>query len=89
MSASKTQSRWNSAQLDPLIRKLEDLQHQLLAAERTARPRLEAVRPRQQPSARNLVHYLALRRNDLRPLQERLAGFGLSSFGHSESLSPR
>ena len=37
------------------------------------------------PSALNLAHYLALRRRDLRPLQDRLADVGLSSFGHGEA----
>jgi len=35
-------------------------------------------------SARNLVHYLALRRFDLRTAQERLAALGVSSLGRSE-----
>jgi pyruvate kinase len=35
-------------------------------------------------SARNLVHYLALRRFDLRATQETLAALGLSSLGRSE-----
>ncbi|MCI0684776.1 MAG: pyruvate kinase [Gemmataceae bacterium] len=38
-----------------------------------------------QASARNLLHYLALRDRDLRPLQQRLAAFGLSSLGRAES----
>jgi pyruvate kinase len=37
------------------------------------------------PSALNLSQYLALRRRDLRPLQDRLAEVGLSSFGHGEA----
>jgi len=37
------------------------------------------------PSALNLAHYLALRRQDLRPLQDRLVEVGLSSFGHGEA----
>jgi pyruvate kinase len=36
-------------------------------------------------SARNLLHYLAFRRRDLRPLQGRLAALGLSSLGRAES----
>jgi pyruvate kinase len=36
-------------------------------------------------SARNLVHYLALRRHDLRDLQISLAELGLSSLGHAEA----
>jgi pyruvate kinase len=36
-------------------------------------------------SARNLAHYIALRRHDLRDLQGDLASLGLSSLGRSES----
>lgn len=36
-------------------------------------------------SAANLLHYLALRRHELRPLQDRLSKAGLSSLGRSES----
>ncbi|MEJ2564655.1 MAG: pyruvate kinase [Gammaproteobacteria bacterium] len=35
-------------------------------------------------SARNLAHYLSLRRYDLRPLQGRLTAWGLSSLGRGE-----
>jgi len=37
------------------------------------------------PSARNLAHYLALRRHDIRKLQSQLARLGLSSLGRTES----
>jgi pyruvate kinase len=46
---------------------------------------LEAVPPEFQASASNLIHYLALRRHDLRALQPRLAALGLSSLGRSEA----
>lgn len=36
-------------------------------------------------SARNLLHYLTLRRHDLRPLQGQLASLGLSAFDLAES----
>ena len=36
-------------------------------------------------SARNLAHYLALRRHDIRKLQAQLAQIGLSSLGRTES----
>jgi pyruvate kinase len=36
------------------------------------------------PSARNLAHYLALRRHDLRDLQSQLSRLGLSSLGRTE-----
>ena len=45
---------------------------------------LDAVPPAFQASASNLIHYLALRRHDLRALQPRLSAFGLSSLGRSE-----
>jgi pyruvate kinase len=45
---------------------------------------LARVAPGQRDSARNLVHYLALRRQDLRDLQDRLAAVGLSSLGRAE-----
>jgi pyruvate kinase len=46
---------------------------------------IASVHPANLASARNLVHYLALRRCDLRPIQLRLARAGLSSLGRSES----
>jgi pyruvate kinase len=46
---------------------------------------LNEIHPVQQASARNLLHYMALRSRDLRPLQARLAALGLSSLGRAES----
>jgi pyruvate kinase len=43
------------------------------------------IHPQHRWSARNLLHYLALRSHDLRPLQARLAAVGLSSLGRAES----
>ncbi len=45
---------------------------------------LQAVHPHRRAGARNLVHYLALRSRDRRPLQRRLAALGLSSLGRAE-----
>jgi pyruvate kinase len=45
---------------------------------------LGAVHPEFHDSARNLVHYLALRQSDIRELQEDLATLGLSSLGRAE-----
>jgi pyruvate kinase len=45
----------------------------------------DAVHADHRESARNLMHYLTLRRHDLRPLQLRLAALGLSSLGRAES----
>jgi pyruvate kinase len=45
------------------------------------------VHPDYRAGAVNLLSYLALRRNDLRPLQTRLAALGLSSLGRCESAA--
>jgi len=47
--------------------------------------RIDQVHPNYRDSARNLIHYLAFRRRDLRSLQLRLAKLGLSSLGCAES----
>ncbi len=47
--------------------------------------RLKYVQPAHLGSAQNLLHYMCMRRQDLRPLQEQLAELGLSSLGRSES----
>ncbi|GAA4197554.1 pyruvate kinase [Microbacterium oryzae] len=49
-----------------------------------AAERIERVHPHHREGARNLLHYLALREHDLRPLQERLSTLGLSSLGRME-----
>lgn len=64
--------------VDRLLAKLDE-------AESLWSPWLAAVAPANQLSARNLVHYWAIRQCDLRDLQDRLAGFGLSSLGRAEA----
>jgi pyruvate kinase len=51
----------------------------------TSKASLDKVHPNYRDSAQNLLHYLALRRRDLRPLQMQLAKLGLSSLGRAES----
>ena len=46
---------------------------------------IDALPKRVRPDAANLLHYLALRHYDLRPLQGRLSALGLSSLGRSEA----
>ncbi|ORV03330.1 pyruvate kinase [Mycolicibacterium canariasense] len=64
---------------------LDDLLDHLDSAETRWHTLLSQVTADYRSSARNAVHYWALRQADLRPLQRRLAAFGLSSLGHSES----
>jgi pyruvate kinase len=47
-------------------------------------PRIDAALPKHRLSAANLAHYLALRKQDIRPLQLELAALGLSSLGRCE-----
>lgn len=58
--------------------------HQVALAESWA-PELEQVPAEYRPSALNLLHYLALRQHDLRPLQQDLSSLGLSSLGRTEA----
>jgi len=68
-----------------LLRELAAIRRELIEAEQVSREVWEKVHPSQRRSARNLIHYLALRRTDLRPLQLKLSAFGLSSLGRSEA----
>lgn len=74
-----------NAEHDSLLAELSALRAELVEAGETPRLRLEGIHPGFTASARNLLHYLALRRRDLRPLQGRLAELGLSSLGRAES----
>jgi len=71
--------------LDRLIADVETLRSEMLRLEVDCGDLLQAVHEDQRQSARNLLHYLALRGRDLRPLQARLAEVGLSSLGRAES----
>jgi pyruvate kinase len=68
-----------------LLHELEALRSELKELEHLFAPSLQQVNPLHLASAVNMVHYLGLRRRDMRPLQERLAAAGLSSLGRMES----
>lgn len=71
--------------LDDLLGEVAALRASLVDLADKAVGSAEAIHPHYRDSARNLVHYLALRQRDLRPLQARLAELGLSSLGRSEA----
>jgi pyruvate kinase len=71
--------------LQAIAAELLNLRDALLAAEDRRRTEIDATHPRHRRSAANLVHYVELRRHDLRALQPRLAALGLSSLGRSEA----
>lgn len=73
------------AALESLLQELLQIRAEIVAAPAVTHPSLAGVHANYQNSARNLLHYLALRRRDLRPLQLRLAARGLSSLGRAES----
>lgn len=63
---------------------LEEIRVRAEELESRFEPELAAVHPAYRASARNLLHYIALRQFDLRELQRQLAAVGLSSLGRSE-----
>ncbi len=68
-----------------LLQKLTRLRSRLQKLERSFVRPLAGIHPSYRPSARNLVHYVALRRHDIRRVQRRLSVAGVSSLGHSEA----
>jgi pyruvate kinase len=70
--------------IDRLIHELRELRDSALALERDLESELAAIPLKNQASARNLVHYLAVRQHDLREIQDELAELGLSSLGRLE-----
>ena len=76
---------WDRGAIGALIDELWALRSAMVAFEAGVMPRLGAIAPHFAASARNLAHYLALRRTDIRPLQERLAWIGVSSLGRAET----
>ena len=68
---------------------LQRISQHLRAAERRHQPAIAQVHPLQQQSAVNLIHYLALRCEDLRDVQDDLHNAGLSSLASSESHALR
>lgn len=77
------------ASLAALAGELLRLEHRLLELEDHMQSVLARVAPEHRESARNLVHYVALRQLDLRELQGELQRHGLSSLGRSESCALR
>ncbi|HKM90337.1 MAG TPA: pyruvate kinase [Candidatus Acidoferrales bacterium] len=75
----------NRVQLLELIEQLNLLRSEMLALEAASLREGTGLHYAHRTSARNLSHYLALRRHDIRHLQDELASLGLSSLGRTES----
>ena len=82
--ADKTVSQ-ETTDIDTVLRELTAIRAELVEEVTRSSARLDEIHPNYRKSAENLLHYLALRRRDLRPLQLRLAALGLSSLGRAES----
>lgn len=74
-----------SNQVEQLIEELNGIRAEMLELEQSVGEKQLGLNPAQVESARNLVHYMALRRRDIRELQETLAALGLSSLGRAEA----
>ena len=78
-------SKLEKANLERILHELTVIREEMVADTAQSAPRLDQVHANFRESARNLLHYLAFRRRDLRPLQLELGVLGLSSLGRAES----
>ncbi|MCS7293455.1 MAG: pyruvate kinase [Gloeomargarita sp. SKYBB_i_bin120] len=74
-----------AASFADLIQHITQLRDHALYLENAHQDVVAKVAPAYQASARNLLHYLALRQHDVRELQDELAALGLSSLGRCEA----
>lgn len=71
--------------MEQVLQELTALRAEMIIDAEKAQRYLHQVHPNYVESAHNLLHYLTLRRRDLRPLQNRLTALGLSSLGRAEA----
>lgn len=74
-----------ASSLPALIRELRSVRDTIVDAHEACAANLQSIPEAQRASALNLVHYMALRRHDLRDAQMVLAAHGVSSLGRTES----
>jgi pyruvate kinase len=75
----------DNKRIDSLIQQLKTIRNSMVEAEQGYIAVAGLPHSAYAESQRNLLHYLALRRQDLRPLQQELTMLGLSSLGRAES----
>jgi hypothetical protein len=78
-------SRNFALEVESIISQLQPIRAEVLQAEQHFRGELDNVHLGTLQSARNLVHYVSLRRHDLRELQQDLGRLAVSSLGRLES----
>jgi pyruvate kinase len=84
-AGSSSDSGPDAPGMEQLMTELAGIRADMLSNASRAQQHLAGIHSNYRESARNLLHYLALRRRDLRPLQRSLAALGLSSLGRAES----
>ena len=67
-----------------LLNQLEQIESEAKTLEKKYEKRMEKIHPVNQKSAMNLIHYLALRNQDIRELQNTLGQLGISRLGRAE-----
>jgi pyruvate kinase len=67
--------------MERLLPRLIELRERALQLEHAYDEELSVVEPSYRPSARNFLHYMAVRKHEIRELQRDLALVGLSSLG--------
>ena len=72
-------------EVESIIARLQPIRLEVLQAEQDLQEQLDNVYSGNFQSARNLIHYVSLRRHDIRELQEDLGRLALSSLGRLES----
>ena len=83
-TASRPEPATMHGGLEPLGQQLQRIRDRAVELEARFAHESQQVHPGFSASARNLLHYVALRQFDIGELQERLAELGLSSLGRSE-----
>ncbi|MCX7169900.1 MAG: pyruvate kinase, partial [Proteobacteria bacterium] len=78
-------SQGHASRIRKSISAIQELRQAALAVEVDFAKILAQVNPRFRGSARNLLHYLAVRQHDIRDLQHELGRLGLSSLGRMEA----
>ena len=68
-----------------LLEQIELIESEAIELEKKYEKRLKKIHPENQKSALNLIHYLALRNQDIRDLQNTLGQLGISRLGRAES----
>jgi len=70
-----------------ILRHVEALERDALETELQHESLVRSVSSNHLVSARNLLHYLAIRKHELRPLQKDLASMAISSQSHAEGYT--